>query len=1152
MRLKKLKIAGFKSFGLTTSMNFDGSVVGVVGPNGCGKSNIVDAFRWVLGEQSGRLRGDKMEDVLFAGTKTRPAQNMAEVSVTFTGVQESLHLPFDELTITRRCTRDGESDYFINGKNARLKDVQLLFSGSGLGKHGVAIFEQGKLDQIIYLQPQERRKLFDEAAGIGRFLLRKQESLHKLHEVGQNCLRIQDLHTEVGKKVEQLQKQAALAEKHLKWQAECLSLQKAHRFLHYSQLDNQLQACLIQIEVISKESQEKEEEQHHLKKHAIAFQEMLEKEEQAIHALQKKIWQIHGELKVDEVRIQEQNKRKEKLTIEIAAREKKILSLEKECQLLYQQMTRTKKQSEECQEQQNQLLIALDEAKRNNEELEKQGIALITGRDKKQKERYSFLERSQSIALQYNEYKNQERVCEKEGITCTKIIEEETQKEHLLAAIIEEKNVLVKKMTAEIEASKKTLEQNRIFLRNLEKNKEDAEQSYQQIAQKVHELHAKQKAWQALEESQAGFSEGAQVLLRMSENKKSPLYSKIKSLGDFLIPQEGAEIVVTAALSFYLDTLIVQTQEDWEMVIKYAKEKKIRHFSLFCLDHITRCKALKGSVSEYMHPNELGVHLLGKIRVHSTLQADKSRQYVTEEGYFIDENGVLFSHKPEGTPLLRKKELQKIEKSLALILVTHEQEKKKLEQLRNEEKILVQETNEKEIALRKLEMVHLTEKLLLQTKVKEWQSASEKRISFLEKERNLNEEKKALFIKIKELEEERESRKKEEEAFSQIFNELELALDKHNEAINQSRVQVLERQKLYQHAFEKEKNSKSELIILKKDILAKEEELGKLKIQAIHDEEENERFLIDQKLLQDQMQEKKEELIKEQKTLEDNEIKTQKSKNEHLLWQGDCQKKENALILLKEKKHKLEISVAQLLAQKKRLEEEGIEEVPLPSMTIKEMQERIEEITQKITKKEAVNFASIEDLKREKEQFSVLDESLQDVLKAKKDLELAIQLLDRESKKAFKTTFQKIRERFKEHFALLFEGGEADLLLHSESDFFEAGVEIHAKPPGKRMQRLSLLSGGEKCLTALALLFAFFAVAPAPFCILDEVDAPLDEVNVERFTNLLKQFTEKTQFLVVTHNKKTMAAADILIGVSMEEKGVSRLLSLLFNAHAIV
>lgn len=1151
MRLKKLKIAGFKSFATATTISFDGSVVAVVGPNGCGKSNIVDAFRWVMGEQSGRLRGDKMEDVLFAGTKTRPAQNMAEVALTFSGVQESLNLPFDELTIIRKCTRDGDSEYFINGKSVRLKEVQLLFSGSGVGKNALAIFEQGKLDQIIYLQPQERRKLFDEAAGIGRFLTRKKESLQKLEEVEQNCLRVKDLHLEAEKRVEQLQKQATLAEKNLKWQAEHLSLQKAHHFLTYRKAEEEHRALLVKSQNMQREIAEKEEEQSQQKELLLISQEQLHSVQQERSDVQKRLWQDNAECKVDEVRLEEQNKQREKLLVEREAGEKRRALLEKELALLQEQMEGAKATAQECKQEEKRLLEEFEAAKKADIELEKESGSLIKIRNEKQQERFSILERTQAIALLYNECKNQKKNLEKEYISSLEIVEKEKGREALLLVEVEEKRALVGKMATEISSLKERAEQNRGLLKKIVEKKKASESEYQRIVQDVQELQAKEKALLHLEKTRAGFSEGAKALLAASEDKTSPLYSKIESLGALLAPKEGAETVITAALSFYLDTLIVKSKEDLERVIVYAKEREIAHFSLLCMEHILPSKVLKNSVSEMLQPSALATHLLGRVRIQKSFQLEGATKYVTEEGYFVDENGVLFSHKPQGDFLFRKRELKGIAEALLPLLEERKEKKSLVEALHIEEKNLIEETHAWEIDVRKKEMVHLTEKLLLNGKSAELKSISEKRESIVARIAELEGEKEGLNIKLQEGEVAHIASQEKEGLLLASFEKIELALSQKSEEKKRSRAHLTERQGAYQNAFERGKNVLSELFVLEKNLHAKEESLQRNSLQRVSEEEERERLIYNCEQLYLSLQKKKGLVVAGQSALTALDLRVQEAKKAHLELEATSNKITLAVALLKEKRQRLELSVAELFSEKRVLEERGVEEVALPSLTLEEMQKRMEEIDSKLNKSGPVNFASIQDLKVERENFSQLNESLEDILKAKKDLELAIQLLDRESKKSFKSHFQKIREKFQEYFALLFEGGEADLLLSSETDFFAAGVEIQARPPGKKMQRMSLLSGGEKCLTALALLFAFFAVTPAPFCILDEVDAPLDDTNVERFTNLLKCFTEKTQFVVVTHNKRTMAVADILVGVSMEEKGVSRLLSLLFEKHNV-
>lgn len=1123
MKLKRLQIQGFKSFADKISIDFDCEIVGIVGPNGCGKSNIVDAFRWVLGEQSAKsLRGDKMHDVLFAGTDSRAPLNFAEVSVTLTEINGELPLPYEEITITRRLYRNGDSEYLINKEGVRLKDVQDLFLGSGMGKNTFSVFEQGKLDQVIHLSPLDRRAIFDEAAGIGRFLLRKKETLRRLNQVSENYVRVRDIHQEVEKQTKQLKKQAASAKQYQESTNRLNQLEQAcllSRWRVLSQKHQEEEACFKRL------SEEIRQEQHRLS----ASQEHIETIKKALKERESRSKEEHAKLHRAVIESQLKEAETKQQTEHLRELEKKEVSLKEE----QGSIERTKEQfAFELKEKRNLLEKALkeraiferdlDEEKGAFEACEKGIIELRRGLKKARETHLSALQEAGNLERELQEKKLKSELAS--ARICTK-------KEEKAGWIIEsqEKEKEVKALLKGIEALKirgDKEEQERTLLKNAIREKEEGlkEAHKEQMA-----LSARRQALIRLKESCEGFSKGTKELLKHPKFK-----GRIRGLFEVFKPQ----IEWMPALHMYAQTLVVSTKKDLNEVLAFAREKKITDFSILLFEN-----------GAFLHEVAVFEDLKEAIK--------KKKEGVTKEGYHIDHRGVIFhvntTHK-EANPFLREAELEMLAESLA----EHEKYQKErekewagfVEKLKEVEE-RVRELVEKR---RKEEMRHVQENFSLQRTLADLRK-TELEILHLEKELQeysttlelidlLNEKHKICAALLKEF-------KLQEDLVEKQEKEVQIALRKWQEA---------------QLRFQKSQNLALGLDQDYKMLQAKEEHcLRTLKKIARERDEIKELSSALKSALDSGVQEEKiykERLIELEKSLQKRDEELEKCRMQREELEKNAAEKRNAIALLEKKQHHFDMVLVQDTALRRGIEEEllirhqlsveqlAFAEVPL-SLDLAQAEGELGRLRHSIERSGPVNMMAIEEYEAQESRFQELGSQLRDLEEAKKDLEKVIAKLDAESRKIFKETFEMIREKFKKNFAILFNGGEANLTFTESPDVLEAGVEIVAKPPGKHMRSISLLSGGEKCLTALALLFSIFEVRPAPFCILDEVDAPLDDSNIERFTNVLKQYIEKTQFIIVTHNKKTMAIADLLLGVSMQERGISKLLSLAFQKRLL-
>lgn len=1169
MRLKKITIIGFKSFADKAVIDFDCEIIAIVGPNGCGKSNIVDAFRWVMGEQSAKsLRGDKMHDVLFAGTDQRKPLGMAEVSITLTEVGERLPIEYDEVTLTRRLHRSGESEYLINRQPVRLKDIQDLLLGTGVGKNAFSVFEQGKLDQVIHLNPSERRVIFDEAAGIGRFLQRKKEALRKLEQVTENFNRVKDVHVEVDKQARVLKKQAAHAktyyenkerlvhlEKSLLFTKWCLSSDKEESIGASKQaLVNEMkesQASLLNIESAASEDKEaflaKEREWKNAQKHLFQLQTTSKIQETELKQLQE--------------RFEEDRKREEALLAEIER-------LSKRRQAAFDSIQAKEVALNASTHEKKRFESELASKQKVRTECEKDAMALREAIKKQRAEHLSFFQETNQLQSRLQEKTHQFQLEQKRLLDLSTRMKE--KEEHLKAKEQEalSKKQAVAELSALIDQLKDNIQVNDASLSAIQTTLETKKKQQEELSRHYATVHARQQALIRLKDDCEGSSKGVKALLKEAHTKASPLYGKLSRLFECICPDNGFELAVAGAFHFYSDTLVVKTKADLDAVFDVARKKEISDFSILCLEQCISLpspkKAKKGDLAAFIQAEESYAPFLEGIRVVSNLEeaclAFDGKETATKEGHLIDRRSVIFQIKRgqnETNAFLREAELRELAQSLENLSQERLQKEQEISRHLEEAKQIEHKRRDLLDLRRKKEMSLVEENFILQRALSDKEKASQEIASLQaekdklspgsEKEEALSALKKALLAKQEEEAALLEQAKTKEALLEKLEKSLQLSFQEERQAQVHLRAHLdawgrlsqeieIERVKDQEGKLSEEKLS-SEVRLLSKKIAASSEALvlGKQKINSLQEELTGQNKVVH--ALEAEMKESRKSQDSHEKGLLERRVQIGKLEREI---------------------HMLELALAQEISVKNTLGETLAERHQLRAAemdrgawrldgNLEDVERTMRELRETIEKSGAVNMMAIEEYETQSERCVYLQKQLTDLDEAKKDLERIIEALEQESRSLFKQTFEAIRSHFQKNFSILFNGGEADLKFTDSSDVLEAGIEIIAKPPGKQMRSISLLSGGEKCLTALALLFSIFEVRPAPFCILDEIDAPLDDSNIGRFTNLLQQFTPSTQFIIVTHNKKTMGVADLLIGVSMEEKGVSKLISLEFE-----
>lgn len=1166
--LKKLVIVGFKSFAEKTTFHFDAGVTCIVGPNGCGKSNVVDAFRWVLGEQSAKsMRGNKMPDVIFSGTSQRKSLNIAEVSLTLADVQGALPIEYEEVTLTRRLHRNGESDYLINGHVVRLKDVQNLFLDSGMGRHAFSIFEQGKIDQVINYSPLERRYIFEEAAGILRFLQRKREALKRLEQADQNLDRVKDIHKEVEQHILVLKKQAEKAKIFKENQAQLEELEKGSYALRWGQLEKKW------VEAEKKQQAQKQvmddlsEGFSQLQARNQETKVSVQQQEKNFRTKSEELYKIGSEKEIhtrehlsNQEYLKEAQHKEKKLKRELEELKITQQSRQKALQEIQQKQ---KKIEVEWNEIEGHLVSQQDKVK----EMERRGVQLQLDLNAKQKERLKGLQIESQLESEckQNEVRwenNKER--KKQGKERETKLTEELK---LLSQQAQEKKVQLGQVSALVDTHKDRLE---LYEEELKKNGQEIERvqkDLELVKRKNVEQKARQKVLLKMREEREGFSSGSKKLLKMTEDPSHELYGKIRPLYEFLDSDATTAEAFAIILRPYTQTLVVEKEEDFLRVLDLTQQHTIQDYSLVCLEWINRLtldkKISKKALVKYSS-NAVSAHFLNKIeeaedhRLAIDCVKDSHQEVWSQQKGFFDRYHVFFSPgSNENQVFLRESELKKLEEELVEGEDKLLQCEKHLQHLTQQKSKVQLERLEVDKMLRRDEMklveinFGLQRALGDQEKIKAEYSQIQKDLVGLEEQIERQQE------LLEQIRNKHFTIKQEVVQLNQTVEFLEKEVGSHNQALRIQQQSQREKNDYYQQLNENKQHLLHQFHLLE----AKEQEHSK-------QEQRLEEELADTEELQGKMKEKGihfhhhleeiENRLKQAKASCD-ELEKQLEVNKEALNRTDQELTSHLNHMRKQDEvyNQLSIQVAQYRSSAQSLEMElqeryhlSIEEAQAlipPSKSLEQIERHIKGLRQALQEAGDVNMTSIEELEKSQVRYDFLNQQMEDMSKSKEELIHIISQLDTQSRQLFKETFEEIRENFKKNFQILFNGGEADLHLTGTENILEAGIEIIARPPGKQMRSITLLSGGEKCLTAVALLFAIFEVKPAPFCILDEIDAPLDDTNVERFVNVVKHFADRCQFLIITHNKRTMAVGDVLFGISMEEKGVSKVLSLEFS-----
>ncbi len=1177
MYLKRIEMQGFKSFADKTVLEFKPGITTVIGPNGSGKSNISDAIRWVLGEQSMKsLRGAKSEDIIFAGTQARKSLGFAEVSIVIDNNDNKLPIEYSEVTVTRKIYRSGETGYFINKVPCRLKDILELFMDTGIGKDGYSIIGQGKIDEILSNKSEDRRHIFEEAAGIVKYRTRKQESEKKLEQTKLNLLRINDILAEIEANIEPLKLQSDKAKQFLDLREELKSIEVGLFIYNINTYKEKLEQLVKDEDIITSQKEAEDSKMEALQASKEELRQVVDDITAQIENMQNigfessnKIEKINSEIGISNERIQNNSANKQRLEAEILEVKSRIEELKEEQKQKLEKKTNLTSNKEKFEKElaEKEAELAELSKKLSAKELEIEGKKQIVqdNIDKK-------YELAAEINTQDVNYENLEKRKKQLKNEIDSVISE-------LDSTRYGKNEISKGFY-DIESKRN------IAVENLEKSVQAKEQNMQKLKQYEEEIskltytqRMKQARHQFLietEKEKEGYNKTVKSLL-VACDKDSNLNKGIHGvLANLISVEKEYETAIEMCLGQSLQNIVTSTEQDAKKMIEYLRTNSLGRASFLPiasvqgkkLDKLTKMDGVIGIASDLVkckkEYEQIILSLLGRTVVVEDMDTaialakkDKySFRIVTLKGDIISSSGSISGGSVQTKTvniLGRSREIEDLEKELKKLEKQIADKTAEKEEYASSIGDSIEETAKLEKELQEIEIVYATEKQKM-VAVEENITRLENRLAKLKEEvtqtekqkeenRLLKEQKEA---EIQTLTEQMEELKKVIEEFALNNKDNQKYIDDLNFDITNLKISVT--------SFDESESSIEEMVErISQDIKNNEQSIENKNQNILAITEENTKLEQTITEYNNQIEQIKQEVTNSGTKVE--ELKQERiAKNEKLVnTENEIQSQFSTLESLKEqiikldvKKTKLEQDLQQVvesLWNEYELTPNSTEEYQKPN-NVATAQKQVNSLRNKIKDLGSINIDSIEEYKKTKERYDFMSEQRLDLENTASKLRKIIGDMTTTMQNQFKEKFELINKNFNEVFTELFNGGKAELILENEENILECGIDIRVQPPGKKLQNMMLLSGGEKAFTAIALLFAILKINPAPFCILDEIEAALDDVNVYRFAEYLKKFCKQTQFLVITHRKGTMEAGDSVYGVTMEENGISKLLSI--------
>ena len=1179
MYLKRLEMYGFKSFADKTVLDFMPGITTVIGPNGSGKSNISDCIRWILGEQSLKsLRGTKSEDIIFAGTQNRKALGYAEASLVIDNSDSKLPIEYNEVVVTRRIYRSGESGYFINKVPCRLKDVLELFMDTGIGKDGYSIIGQGKIDEILSNKSEDRRHIFEEAAGIVKYRTRKMDSEKKLEQTKLNLLRINDIISEIEANIEPLKIQSEKAKRFLSLRDELKNIEVGLFLYNIDDYKKQIQDILENIDIIETQKVKEDENLNNIQ---------LEKEE-----LKLQIDKLIEEIEKTQNLHFEGNKVKEQYNSEINVSLERISNNKENYLRFGEEIESLENRNKELEEEKNQKQEKKDNLYLNKEKFEKE-----LKEKEEELEKYSKTLSNKEIEIESKKQIVQKNIDDRYEIIA-QINKEKAdfenfeKREHSLKNDIQDTiSELDNTRTNKEEKSKEfySIDKKRTeILQKIEKMQKENEISQEKLKDFNVKLNSYQSEYRIkesrlkflieTEKEKEGYAKSVKLLLEAIERDSSLAKGVYGVLANLIQVDKKYEIAIEMSLGGAIQNIVTASEDEAKKLVNYLRENNLGRASFLPITSVRgtrlsgvntkRINGIIGLASDLIKYDKkydgIILSLLGKTviveDIDSAVALAKQNGYkfriVTLKGDIINPSGAISGGSTSNKTvsiLGRGKEIKSLEEELKFIKEKIARVEKEKSEYENSISEILEEFNIKQKESQELEITYATEKqkidnieleiLKLDSKLAKLRTDLDSCVK--EKELNLNNQE-SLKEKVSDIDKQNETLNIEIEEFTNLNKDNQKYIDDLNFDITNLKISV--------SSFDESEVSINEIMErINADI--------KNNISSIENKKNlREKNLQETKELENKIEEIKNKILKLEEEIDGSKEKVEKLKNDRinkneklLIIESDIENQnekiediKNQISKLDLKKSKIELELNQVI--NKMWEEyeltpnnvENIEKAKNPS----EVQKKVNSIRNEIKELGSVNIDAIKEYKEIKERYDFMSEQRLDLENSSNKLRKVINEMTETMKKQFAEQFKIINKNFGEVFAELFGGGKAELILSDKENILESGIEINVQPPGKKLQNMMLLSGGERAFTAIALLFAILKINPAPFCVLDEIEAALDDVNVYRFAEYLKKFSENSQFLVITHRKGTMEAADTVYGITMEEKGISKLLSM--------
>ena len=1175
MHLQSLELFGFKSFADKTVFNFHEGVTAIVGPNGCGKSNVLDAVRWALGEQSAKsLRGEEMADVIFNGAETRKPVGFAEVSLTFTDCAEELGIEWHDVRVTRRVYRDGNSEYLLNKTLCRLRDIQSLFADTGIARTAYSMMEQGRIDMILSSRPEDRRAVFEEAAGITKYKTQKREALRKLEATEANLLRIGDVIKEVKRQIGSLQRQAGKARRYQALHADLRVLETHHARKELDSLDREFTACREEIDRLT-------QSEHATRGRIDKDESALGNERRALDKLDVEIadsrasvQRLESEIAAHRNRIEFNKQRAEELAELIQRARRDIAEAE------------TKRKKHAAEIEQTNSSIAKIERHLKEKEAERTKVSALAGEMHKDRTERGTRLQTLQVALS----KSESRISAlNEELSGTKARRELTgaQIEQLVREIktsSEAQEKLVAQIAVSLNASRRERADVESSLREREKLLAEAEQHLAVLERTLAEKRSRLDVLRQLNQEGEGLAQGSQAVLKGIHGSAKTREAIAGSLVARLDVDPKFIQAIEAALGRNLHAIILTDAKLASEIIATLKKNKLGQAALFIpelavpaskpVERVLPRAALAWAIDKLTAPQPLEPlvrQLLGNIAVFPDLeqaleckQCEPALAMATLAGEYVSAEGIVFGGSTEvraASLLERKAEIADLVKEETALAKERDEMCVKRDEAKTAVEIAMRLQREVSEAGRKIDNLQ-SEKAALERQV----AMADERIAHLERE-------------LQSLRDQVAKEKTEFGAFEAAQKQTTSREEELTEEINQLRVAIATDRQRHEHLIAQREPMSArdaelvELITVRKaDIVMYERKL------ATHAEESRE----SETLIESQTKQREEveansaniagqratrlaaisDREKELRQLRDSLGELQDGRAQRQVRESQLQMQIDNLVAHISRSYQIDLrgfGVDQptfekvLRAQFKRNEQlEGGASATSgsPELAAPNLEKLIAELRTQIDNMGPVNLDAVHEYDELEERYKFLEAQNTDLTNSQRELLDVIARINFTTRKLFAETFDQVRTNFREMFAELFRGGRADLSLLDENDPLNCGIEITAKPPGKQLQSVSLLSGGERAMTAVALLFAIYMVRPSPFCILDEVDAPLDENNINCFIRVLDRFVKQSQFIIITHNKRTIAKGDVLYGVTMEERGVCKLVGVKLTAPA--